>query len=98
VESKTILLVCAAGFATTSMMKVRIQDGLEERGVVGVDVKVATVAKIPYFIDQTDIIVSSLSLEEGDYSVPIINGIPLLTGKGSGVVEEIIAKLDLKGS
>ena len=96
-EKKTILLVCAAGFATTSMMKYKIEDGLEGRGI-DVDIKVTTVAKIPYFIDQTDLIVTSLSLEEGDYSVPIVDGIALLTGKGSGVIEEIIAKLDLKGS
>lgn len=94
-EKKTILLVCAAGFATTSMMRFRIEEALEERGIE-VDMEVATVGKIPYYIDKTDLIVTTLSLEESDYDVPIIDGIPFLTGKGSSVVDEIVEELGLE--
>ncbi len=96
-KKKTILLVCAAGFATTSMMKYQIEGALEERGI-DVDIKTTTVPKIPYFLDQADLIVTSLSLKEDDYDIPVINGIALLTGMGSDVIEEIIEKLDLEAS
>ncbi len=39
-EKKTILLVCAAVFATTSMMKYQIQGALEEREI-DVDIETA---------------------------------------------------------
>jgi PTS system galactitol-specific IIB component len=97
-DKKNMLLVCVAGFATTSMMKMRIEERLSERGIdiTQVNIQVATVSNIMNYIDQADLLVTTLSLDESDYSVPIINGIPLLTGiKESGVIDKIIESLDL---
>lgn len=94
---KTILIVCVAGFATTSVLKVKTQDGLEERGINNVSIITATVTKISYYIEKVDLIVTALGgLKETDYNVPIVNGGPFLTGRGENVIEEIIKKLNLK--
>ena len=75
---KNILLVCAAGYATTSMMKMGIEDELSKRGVdiSQLNIQIATISNILNYIDKADLIVTALSIEESEYDVPIINGIP----------------------
>ena len=94
---KTILLVCAAGFATTSMLKTRIEEGLNDReiNIDLVDIQTATISNIKNYLDRADIVVTTLSLDESQYSVPIINGIPLLTGRQSDIIDKIVKRLDL---
>ena len=95
-EKKTILLVCAAGFATTSMMKTRIEDGLSDLKIDSnkVDIQTATISSINNYLEGADLIVTTLSLDEEDYNIPIINGIQLLTGTMTeGVMEKIIDAL-----
>jgi galactitol-specific phosphotransferase system IIB component len=96
-EKKTILLVCAAGFATTSMLKMRIEDGLDKRSIDidMVDIQTATISNIKNYIDRADLIVTTLSLDESDYSVPIINGTLLLAGMKADVLDRIVECLSL---
>ncbi len=99
IGKKNLLLVCVAGFATTSLMKREILEGLSKQGVDidQINIQVETISNILNYIDQTDLIITTLSLEESEYNVPIINGISLLTGINSiDVIDKIIKGLNLE--
>lgn len=91
-ERKNILLVCAAGYATTSMMKTRIEDGLSDLKIDSskFEIQTATISSINNYIEGADLIVTTLSLDEEEYNVPIINGIQLLTGM---MTEDVMKKI-----
>lgn len=96
-EKMNILLVCAAGFATTSMMKTRIEERLADQGfdIESVDIQTTTISSIMNYIDRADLIITTLSLDPSEYSVPIINGTPLLTGIGTEkVLEDLVNYLE----
>lgn len=100
-DKKNLLLVCAAGFATTSMMKMGIEEGLGSRGIDinQVNIQTATISNILNYTDQTDLIVTTLTLEESEFNVPIINGIPLIAGMDrTDVIDKIIKGLSLEGN
>jgi galactitol-specific phosphotransferase system IIB component len=94
---KTILLVCAAGFATTSMLKTKIEDGLANRDidVDDIDIQTATISNIKNYLDNADMVVTTLALDETEYRVPVVNGIPLLMGKQSDIIDKIVEGLGL---
>jgi len=93
-NKKNILLVCAAGYATTSMMKTRLEEGLEARGLVleSIEIQTTTISSIMNYLDHADLIITTLSLDPSEYDVPIINGTPLLSGIGMENVLEDIQK------
>ena len=98
-DKKNLLLVCAAGFATTSMMKMGIEEGLSERSVDinQVNIQIATISNISNYIAQADLIVTTLTLEKSEFNVPIVNGIPLIAGMDrSDVIDQIIKVLSLE--
>jgi galactitol-specific phosphotransferase system IIB component len=98
-DKKNLLLVCAAGFATTSMMKMGIEEGLSERGVDinQVNIQIATISNISNYIAQADLIVTTLTLEKSEFNVPIVNGIPLIAGMDrTDVIDKIIKGLSLE--
>jgi galactitol-specific phosphotransferase system IIB component len=98
-DKKNLLLVCAAGFATTSMMKMGIEEGLSERSVDinQVNIQIATISNISNYIAQADLIVTTLTLEKSEFNVPIVNGIPLIAGMDrSDVIDKIIKVLSLE--
>ncbi len=89
---KKIFLVCASGIATSSMLRVKVQDYLEENGIDAVVTQFRIAELTPDRID-ADVIVATTSIPpEIEEAFCCINGIPLLTGIGEEEVLEEIAK------
>ena len=89
---KTVYLVCATGIATSSMLRVKVLDFLEEKGI---DVEVFQYRVAEMFPDRikADVIVSTTSMPpEIEENFTVISGLPLLTGVGEEETLEAIAK------
>jgi PTS system galactitol-specific IIB component len=89
---KTVYLVCATGIATSSMLKVKVLDFLESKGI---DVELFQYRVAEMFPDRikADVIVSTTSMPpEVEEQFTVISGLPLLTGIGEEETLEAIAK------
>jgi PTS system galactitol-specific IIB component len=88
---KTVYLVCATGIATSSMLRVKVQDFLESRGI---DIEVFQYRVAEMFPDRitADVIVATTSMPpEVTEKFTVISGLPLLTGIGEEETLEAIA-------
>jgi PTS system galactitol-specific IIB component len=87
---KTILTVCGVGFSSSTIIAERIRELLEQNGLSGeVRIQQATFNELPNLIGSADLVVTS-SKVSGEYSVPVFNGVPFLSGIGS---EELGSKI-----
>ena len=77
---KKILVICALGYATSTMIKKTIEEFLKEKGVEGwfVDAVGLNMSAAP--AKDAAIIVTSLELNPKDYAAPLVNGISLISG------------------
>ena len=88
---KNILVICALGYATSTMMKKRIEDCLSENNFTGWSVEAVGLKDSKNYVKNADIIVSSVGLKQEDYDVPVINGVPLISGiRKEATFDEII--------
>lgn len=90
---KKILLACGTGVATSTVVVNRLNEAMKKRGLEGtfttVQCKVAEVAsKAANF----DIVIANTRPPAG-LTVPVINGLPLLTGVGAEKVWDEVAEL-----
>ncbi len=88
---KTVYLVCATGIATSSMLRVKVQDYLESKGI---DIEVFQYRVAEMFPDRitADVIVATTSMPpEVTEKFTVISGLPLLTGIGEEETLEAIA-------
>ena len=93
IKEINVLTVCGAGTVTSTMLASRVKDILGELGIY-VNVVGIRPQEVENYIDreQVDLIVTSTPIS-GDISVPIVKGVPLLTGVGEDeCVQEIIDK------
>ena len=90
---KKIYLVCATGIATSTMLRIKIENYLQENGIkVGVNQYRVTELH-PDRID-ADVIVSTTEIPaEIKAKVPVISGLPLITGIGEEEVLEKVAEI-----
>ena len=79
-NNKKILVICALGYATSTMIKKNIEDFLAEKGVSGWSVDAIGMNMAEGYIKDASVILSSLDLNQKDYPVPVINGISLISG------------------
>lgn len=89
---KTVYLVCATGIATSSMLRVKVLDYLESKGI---DVEVFQYRVAEMFPERikADVIVSTTSMPpEIEENFTVVSGLPLLTGVGEEETLEAIAK------
>lgn len=88
---KTVYLVCATGIATSSMIRVKIQDYLESKGIDAECINFRVAELTPERIS-ADVIVATLEIpKEISEKFTVINGISLLTGAGEEETLEAIA-------
>lgn len=78
--NKNILVICALGYATSTMIKKNIEDFLAENNIKDWKVEAIGVGMADGYVDKASIIVTSLELNPSDYKVPIVNGVPLISG------------------
>ncbi|HUV16436.1 MAG TPA: hypothetical protein VMW28_07750 [Pelolinea sp.] len=89
---KTVYLVCATGIATSSMLRVKVLDYLESKGIE-VEVFQYRVAEMFPERIKADVIVSTTSMPpEIEENFTVVSGLPLLTGIGEDETFEAIAK------
>ena len=87
---KKVYLVCATGIATSSMLKFKVEEYLEERGIEVILTTYRVAEMFPDRID-ADLIVATTSMPpEVEEMVKVISGLPLLTGVGE---EETLAEI-----
>jgi PTS system galactitol-specific IIB component len=92
-EKKVILVVCGSGIATSTAAAQEIKKKLAEHGIY-VEIRQTNVFALPT-IDLKDVsLIASTCRLENNYSIPVVNVVPLLTGINEDkVIEEIIKKL-----
>lgn|GEM_PF-1023387 len=80
--NRNLLIVCAMGYATSSIIKKAITEFLEENKIKNWNIESTALNMSRDYVDQADIIVSSLEMKQSDYKAPIINGVALISGIG----------------
>jgi len=90
---KTVYLVCATGIATSSMIRVKIQDYLESKGIQAECINFRVAELTPERIS-ADVIVATLEIpKEISEKFTVVNGLSLLTGIGEEETLEEIAEV-----
>ena len=90
---KVIYLVCATGIATSSMLRVKVEDFLQEKGI---DAEVHQYRVAEMFPDRitADVILATTSMPpEIEEQFTVISGLPLLTGVGEEEVFKTLEKV-----
>ena len=94
---KTIIVACGGGIATSATCSTKINEALEERGLSGLaKAKAVDIKSLDNFIKTADLYVSITPMRgvQEHYSIPVVSGIPLLTGMGKDAcIDEIIKAL-----
>ena len=83
--SKRVLVACGTAIATSTHVAERIKELCRSRGI-DVEVIQSRVQEIPSYADSVDLIVATTQVA-GVQRVPVISGIPFLTGVGEEDVE-----------
>jgi PTS system galactitol-specific IIB component len=89
--SKRVLVACGSGIATSTHVAERIKELCRSNGI-DVEVVQSRVQEIPTYADSVDLIVATTQVAVGQ-RVPVLNGIPFLTGVGEEEVEAEIVKV-----
>ena len=97
VERKKIYIVCATGIATSTMLRVKIEQFLGEKGIDAVVTQYRVTEVAPSRVD-ADVIVATTGMPaEFAEVVPVINGVPLITGVGEdATLQEILNALQAR--
>jgi len=93
---KKILVACGTGIATSTMAAKKLEAALEARGLgKEVSINQCKVAELPFKANEYDLIVVTSRVAQ-DIKVPVVQGLPFLTGVGMDkTVDEIVEKLGL---
>ena len=77
-----VLVVCATALATSTMAAVKLEEEFERRGIP-VKTDKGRITDMMPLIEQTkpDIVVATAVMRE-DIGIPLLNGVPLLSGIG----------------
>ena len=90
---KTIIVACGGGIATSATCATKINSALEERGLGGLAVDIKS---LDNFIKTADLYVSITPMRgvQEHFDIPVVSGIPLLTGMGKDAcIDQIIKAL-----
>jgi len=89
---KHILVACGNGIATSTVVASKIREYAESKGI-NIKTEQAKLLEVPSKGNNYDLVVTTGKFG-GQLEVPIINGLPLLTGVGEeSVLEEIVETL-----
>ena len=77
---KKILVICALGNATSTMVKRNIEEFLKERKIDGWTVDAVGMGMSQEPAKTASIIVTTVQLDQKEYKAPIIDGISLISG------------------
>lgn len=95
--AKNIIIVCATGTATSTAVANKVMDYLKENGVTDVTYHQTNVASLNANSDDADLIVSTKSVPY-ELDIPVISGLPLITGiREEKVLESILEEIKKEG-
>lgn len=86
---KKIIVACGAGVVTSTTAMNKLNEELSDRGYnEGTDYKLVqtSVQQVPAMADEADAAVTTTQYDNDEVSIPVINGLPLLTGIGADAV------------
>lgn len=87
---KRLLLACGMGVATSTVVMNRLHAAMEARGLKGqYTTGQCKIAEVSVKASEYDLVVATTRLP--DVGVPVINGVPLLTGVGAEKIWDEIA-------
>jgi len=95
-EAKDILVVCGTSVATSTVVRERLLEALPDKGIsVGdIDKAKATEARGKAGSGKYDLIVTTTSLNEDRFDIPVYHTTAFMTGVGQDeAVDEIVALL-----
>lgn len=85
-----IVVACGTAIATSTHVAIKITELLEERGFK-IHIIQCRVPEVPSFAPNADLVVATAQVPY-DIEVPVVDGIPFLTGIG---IKEVIDKIEL---
>lgn len=90
-KPKRILIVCGTAIATSTMVAMKVEDLLKKNGVKA-EIRRALTSECRTASRDVDLIIATTQVP--DVKVPVISGIPFITGMGVDKVEqEILSRL-----
>ncbi len=90
--TKTVLVSCGTAIATSTVVAKSIEEAAKAEGI-RIITKQCKVTEIPLFVDGADLIVTTSQLRS-DPGIPVVQGLPFLTGIGKDkALEEILGYL-----
>jgi len=84
-----ILVACGTAIATSTHVAIKVKELLKERGYEAVTTQ-CRVVEIPSYAPDVDLVISTAQVPF-EINVPVVDGIPFLTGLG---VKEVIDKIE----
>ncbi|NQU31370.1 MAG: PTS sugar transporter subunit IIB [Anaerolineae bacterium] len=85
-----IVVACGTAIATSTHVSIKVKEMLKERGI-NIHTIQCRVTEVPSLAPDADLIISTAQVPF-DIDIPILDGIPFLTGIGT---EEVIDKIEL---
>lgn len=92
---KTIMVVCGTGVATSTVAVNKIQQHLRSNNIEA-NVFECRLQDVKLFLGKTDLIVSMPMNAKYPEGIPVIKGLPLITGLGANEVLEEIKEIITK--
>lgn len=95
---KKILVACGSGIATSTVAREALEDGLKDRGINMHDVSLdqTSIPQLHSKAKDYDLVITTAKYDE-DIGVPVLNGLPFLTGVSDDeVIDKVIEILKLK--
>jgi PTS system galactitol-specific IIB component len=90
--TKKLLIICGTGVATSTVVAMKIRSHCEEQGIA-VDITQGKVMDIIRGVEGYDLIVSTTPIPS-TVTIPVIEGLPFLTGMGlDATLEKIVVSL-----
>lgn len=86
---KTVLIVCGSGIATSTAVLYDLKIKLEAKGIKA-NFRQCDVFSVRNNLDDVSVIAYTCTLK-GDFGVPMVNAVPMLTGLGTDAVVDKIA-------
>jgi galactitol PTS system EIIB component len=88
-KTYTIIVSCGTAIATSTHVALKLKEMLQARGL-SIHTIQCRVPEVPDYADQADMVVTTAQVPF-DLKIPIINGLPFLTGVG---IKEVINSIE----
>lgn len=90
---KRILVACGNGIATSTVVATKVRQFLEEQGIQ-VETTQTKLMEVPGKVQGYDLLVTTGQFEGQTGEVPVVKGMPILTGIGADkTLQEILSHL-----